>query len=158
MLRLDLQLPSTDPALSVEQYVQAHLTRRGGPVHYVENSLINSLFGLLCWPAIFAPLPGAFFHPFQRGPVDLLNEDFHERRADLFRACLKNSTMAVIGKLSAIVLSKNGACSRRSYSGACSTKQLLEQAWICLPARAPQALVQPTCCWTSRPIAPACRT
>jgi hypothetical protein len=70
MLRLDLQLPRTDPALSVELYVQAHLTRDQGPVHYVENSLINSLFGLLCWPAIFAPLPGAFFHPFQRGPVD----------------------------------------------------------------------------------------
>ena len=28
------------------------------PVHYVENTLINGLFGLLCWPAIFAPLPG----------------------------------------------------------------------------------------------------
>ena len=57
-------------------------------MYYVENSLINSLFGLLCWPAIFAPLPGAFFHPFQRGPVDLLNDDFQQRRAELFEACL----------------------------------------------------------------------
>ncbi|RAI69465.1 VRR-NUC domain-containing protein [Pseudomonas fluorescens] len=88
MLRLELQLPRTDPVMSVEFHVQAHLTEDSAPVHYVENSLINSLFGLLCWPAIFAPLPGAFFHPFQRGPVDLLNEDFHERRADLFEACL----------------------------------------------------------------------
>ncbi|WP_322616950.1 VRR-NUC domain-containing protein [Pseudomonas sp. BIC9C] len=88
MLRLELQLPRTDPVMSVEFHVQAHLTEDSAPVHYVENSLINSLFGLLCWPAIFAPLPGAFFHPFQRGPVDLFNEDFHERRADLFGACL----------------------------------------------------------------------
>ncbi|NUU38042.1 VRR-NUC domain-containing protein [Pseudomonas sp. C2B4] len=88
MQRLDLQLPRTDPVMSVEFYVQAHLAEASAPVHYVENTLINSLFGLLCWPAIFAPLPGAFFHPFQRGPVDLLNEDFHERRTDLFQACL----------------------------------------------------------------------
>ncbi|EJM73956.1 VRR-NUC domain-containing protein [Pseudomonas sp. GM55] len=88
MLRLELQLPRTDPVMSVEFHVQAHLTEDSAPVHYVENSLINSLFGLLCWPAIFAPLPGAFFHPFQRAPVDLLSEDFHERRADLFEACL----------------------------------------------------------------------
>jgi len=88
MLRLDLQLPRTDPELSVEFYVQAHLAQDSAPVHYVENSLINSLFGLLCWPAIFAPLPGAFFHPFQRGPVDLHHEDFHARRADLFHSCL----------------------------------------------------------------------
>ncbi|MFP3520661.1 VRR-NUC domain-containing protein, partial [Pseudomonas sp. SIMBA_077] len=38
--------------------------------------------------AIFAPLPGAFFHPFQRGPVDLFSEDFHQRRSELFQACL----------------------------------------------------------------------
>ncbi|MDZ5436037.1 VRR-NUC domain-containing protein [Pseudomonas fluorescens] len=88
MVRLELQLPRTDPQMPVEFYVQAHLAQASAPVHYVENSLINSLFGLLCWPAIFAPLPGAFFHPFQRGPVDLLNEDFHERRADLFKTCL----------------------------------------------------------------------
>ena len=62
MLRLDLQLPRTDPALSVESYVQAHLAQESAPVHYVENSLINSLFGLLCWPAIFAPLPGCLLY------------------------------------------------------------------------------------------------
>ncbi|WP_408003242.1 VRR-NUC domain-containing protein [Pseudomonas vancouverensis] len=86
--RLDLQLPRVDPGLSVEFHVQAHLSEDLAPVHYVENGLINSLFGLLCWPAIFAPLPGSFFHPFQRGPVDLHSEDFHGRRADLFQACL----------------------------------------------------------------------
>jgi hypothetical protein len=88
IVRLDLELPSPDPFISVEYCVQAHLNDHGAPVHYVENSLINSLFGLLCWPAIFAPLPGSFFHPFQRGPVDLHSEDFHQRRVDLFRGCL----------------------------------------------------------------------
>ena len=87
--RLDLSLPRDPAGLTVELQVQAHLHQPQAPVHYVENSLINSLFGLLCWPAIFAPLPGAFFHPFQRGPVDLLSEDFHPRRSELFQACLE---------------------------------------------------------------------
>ncbi|WLH81813.1 VRR-NUC domain-containing protein [Pseudomonas sp. FP2335] len=83
--RLDLALPQA--LESVEASVQAHLNEPDAPVHYVENGLINSLFGLLCWDAIFAPLPGSFFHPFQRGPADLHSEDFHQRRADLFAAC-----------------------------------------------------------------------
>jgi len=88
VVRLDLELPAPEPLMSVEYCVQAHLSDDTAPVHYVENSLINSLFGLLCWPAIFAPLPGSFFHPFQRGPADLHSEDFHQRRAELFSACL----------------------------------------------------------------------
>jgi hypothetical protein len=57
-------------------------------VHYVENALINSIFGLLCWEAIFAPLPGAFFHAFHRAPADLESPSFHVRRERLFEACL----------------------------------------------------------------------
>ena len=85
--RLDLELALPEPLMSVESCVQAHLSAPDAPVHYVENGLINSLFGLLCWDAIFAPLPGAFFHPFQRGPADLHSEDFHARRVPLFDAC-----------------------------------------------------------------------
>ena len=46
--------------------------------------MINSLFGLLCWDAIFAPIPGAFFHDFQYGPADLEGPYFYERRRDRF--------------------------------------------------------------------------
>ena len=87
--RLDLELTPPEPLMSVEYCVQAHLDEPDAPVHYVENGLINSLFGLLCWEAIFAPLPGAFFHPFQRGPADLHSADFHQRRAPLFAACFE---------------------------------------------------------------------
>lgn len=83
--RLDLRLPR---AASVELAVAAHLAEPDAPVHYVENTLICGLFGLLCWEAIFAPLPGAFFHPFHTGPVDLHRADFHARRSELFAACL----------------------------------------------------------------------
>ncbi|KQV13728.1 nuclease [Pseudomonas sp. Root329] len=134
MLRLDLQLPRTDPALSVESYVQAHLAEESAPVHYVENSLINSLFGLLCWPAIFAPLPGAFFHPFQRGPVDLLNEDFHARRAELFQDCLAElDDERYRQTIRERYASKWGVQSPFVFWGVLS-EELLDQALDCLPA------------------------
>ena len=134
MQRLDLHLPRTEPVMSVEFYVQAHLAEDSAPVHYVENSLINSLFGLLCWPAIFAPLPGAFFHPFQRGPVDLLNEDFHERRADLFQACLAQLDDGRYRQtIRERFVEKWGVQSPFVFWGALS-ETLLEQALDCLPA------------------------
>ena len=85
--RFDLALERPAPPAPVEFAARDHLHRDDAPVHYVENTLINSLFGLLCWPAVFAPLPGAFFHPFQRGPADLDAPDFHARREALFAAC-----------------------------------------------------------------------
>ena len=134
MQRLDLQLLRTDLALSVEYYVQAHLAEESAPVHYVENSLINSLFGLLCWPAIFAPLPGAFFHPFQRGPVDLLNEDFHGRRAELFQACLAELDDGRYRQtIRERYVAKWGVQSPFVFWGAL-TEELLDQALDCLPA------------------------
>jgi hypothetical protein len=134
MLRLDLQLPRTDPALSVEYCVQAHLAQELAPVHYVENSLINSLFGLLCWPAIFAPLPGAFFHPFQRGPADLLNEDFHARRSQLFQSCLAElDDGRYLQTIRERYAGKWGVQSPFVFWGVLS-EELLEQALDCLPA------------------------
>jgi len=47
---------------------------------YTENWLFTGLLGLLLWPVLFEPLPGAFFHPFQAGPADLYRPDFVARR------------------------------------------------------------------------------
>jgi len=86
--RLDLNLPIPNGEWRVEGVVLAHLHRDEAPVFYVENTLANTLFGLLCWPAVFAAIPGAFFHPFHRGPTDLYSPDFHQRRRREFDACL----------------------------------------------------------------------
>ncbi len=85
--RLDLALPMPERG-SVEIAVRNHLHSDDAPVHYLENTLLCSLFGLLCWDAIFAPLPGAFFHPFHTGPVDLYSAEFYPRRHALFEQCL----------------------------------------------------------------------
>jgi len=78
---------------AVEYHVRdylAHGLADPNTVRYVENGLINALFGLLCWPAIFAPVPGAFFHDFQRGPVDLASGHFYRRRRREFDDCLSH--------------------------------------------------------------------
>jgi hypothetical protein len=84
---LELQLPYPDPPQAVEIAVSEYLSAPHAPVLYVENTLLNALFGLLCWDAIFAPLPGAFFHAFHSAPADLLEGDFFARRATQFSAC-----------------------------------------------------------------------
>ena len=64
----------------VECAVRNYLHVEHAPVFYVENTLVNGLFGLLCWDAVFTDVPGAFFHPFQTGPSDLFDRGFATRR------------------------------------------------------------------------------
>jgi hypothetical protein len=86
--RMDLIVPAPRAGESVEYIALKLVAVPKAPVYYVENTLINSLFGLLCWDAIFAPLSGAFFHAFQAGPMDLFSRTFHQRRAASFDRCL----------------------------------------------------------------------
>jgi hypothetical protein len=76
------------PEKRVEHRVRDHLSTEQTPAFYVENSLICSIFGLLCWPAIFAPIRGAFFHRFHSAPVDLWTPEFVQSRSALFDRCL----------------------------------------------------------------------
>lgn len=129
-----LTLPRPGPATSVEWALRQHWHTDEAPVFYTENALINSLFGLLCWPAVFAPLPGAFFHPFQGAPADLNAPDFVERRAALFAECL---LALEDGRYRALIrerfASKHGRQSPYVFWGALS-KPLLELALHCIPA------------------------
>ena len=132
--RLDLTLPRPPEGWSVEQAVQAHLGQEQGSVHFVENTLLNSLFGLLCWPAIFAPIPGAFFHPFQSAPADLYHSEFHERRAELFAACLAQLDDGTYkATIRERYRSKWGLQSPFVFWGDLS-EALLDEALQCLPA------------------------
>ncbi|MFJ4131002.1 VRR-NUC domain-containing protein [Pseudomonas cyclaminis] len=132
--RLDLELALPEPVMSVEYCVQAHLSEPDAPVHYVENGLINSLFGLLCWDAIFAPLPGAFFHPFQRGPADLHSEDFHQRRAPLFAACFEQLQDEQYKHLIRQRYADKWGIQSPFVFWNLLSEDLLEQALECLPA------------------------
>ncbi|WP_010678626.1 VRR-NUC domain-containing protein [Pseudomonas sp. S9] len=131
--RIDLVLPRPE-AQSVEFAVAQHLDQPDGPVHYVENSLICSLFGLLCWQAIFAPVPGAFFHPFQSGPVDLLSSEFYSQRQSLFVRSLELlESEAYKDVIRQNYAEKFGIQSPFVFWAALD-QHLLEQALECLPA------------------------
>jgi hypothetical protein len=129
-----LVLPKPQIAQAVEYVARDHLTRDAAPVHYVENALINSLFGLLCWEPVFAALPGAFFHPFQRGPADLHAPDFHTRRAEQFAACLAQlDSGAYRETIERHLHSKAGLQSPFVFWGLL-TPELIALALDCLPA------------------------
>ncbi|MDW5377343.1 VRR-NUC domain-containing protein [Halomonas sp. HP20-15] len=130
--RLDLELPFA--GLSVERTVQAHLGTPEAPAHYVENTLIGGLFGLLCWEAIFAPLPGAFFNPFQRGPADLAQSDFHARRRALFDGCLASLESDAYQEIIRRAHADKRGIQSPFVSWECLPETLLEQALACLPA------------------------
>ena len=129
-----LTLAHPGPATSVEWALRQHWHTDEAPVFYTENALINSLFGLLCWPAVFAPLPGAFFHPFQGAPADLHAPDFVERRTALFAECLQTLED---GRYRALIQerfgTKHGRQSPYVFWGALS-EPLLELALHCIPA------------------------
>ncbi|QEM83276.1 VRR-NUC domain-containing protein [Halomonas binhaiensis] len=84
-----LPISSLHDSGSVEAAVCQQMGSQKAPLFYVENALISGLFGLLCWEAIFAPLPGAFFHPFHHAPADLRQPDFVSRRRPLFDTALR---------------------------------------------------------------------
>ncbi|MCC8400414.1 VRR-NUC domain-containing protein [Paraburkholderia sp. MMS20-SJTN17] len=129
-----LVLPKPDAPVAVEYAVRDHLSSDAAPVHYVENALINSLFGLLCWEPVFAALPGAFFHPFQRGPADLYAPDFHARRAAQFGACFAQLDSGVYREtILRHLRDKAGVQSPFVFWGLL-TPELIALALDCLPA------------------------
>lgn len=58
---------------------------------HTEATVWHTLFGLLMWPVLFAPVPEVFRHPFQTAPLDLaLHSDaFLPARAGAVRARLQ---------------------------------------------------------------------
>lgn len=65
---------------SVETQSAAYLQQQWQAVHYVENALMNTLFGLAFWEQIFEAVPGVFHNPFQSAPADMYDSAFRVRR------------------------------------------------------------------------------
>jgi len=74
-----IRLPRPEQ-MRVEQAVIAALADADTDLFHVENRLFTGLFALLFWPALFAPVRGAFFNPFQSGPADLYRPGFSASR------------------------------------------------------------------------------
>jgi len=137
--QFELTLPG--PA-AVELSVARHLNRDDAPVYYVENGLLNGLFALLCWPALYAALPGAFFHPFQAAPADLGNADFVHRRQPLFARALETLQTSEYRR---IILERH----REKAGITCPfidwrllTDELISTALHCIPAQDLDAMIR----------------
>jgi len=131
---LELELPQPNPPQRVELVVSEHLGTPEAPVLYVENTLLNALFGLLCWDAIFAPLPGAFFHAFQAAPADLLDAGFHERRAALFAACFAQLDSGTYRDTILATFDRKSGLQTPFVAWDWLTREALELALDCIPA------------------------
>ena len=68
--------------LAVVDYYLAE--QAGNQCYFLENSLFNGVLGLLIWEVVFAPIPGAFYNPFQYRPADYYAHDFMQKRSFLF--------------------------------------------------------------------------
>jgi len=65
----------------VELDAAQYLQREWKSVHYVENGLMNTLFGLAFWEQIFEDVPGAFHNRYQGVPRDMYEAGFMAHRA-----------------------------------------------------------------------------
>ena len=96
-------------APSVEAFALGTLTAGGGAGWHLENNLPMGLFALAYWSWLFAPVPGAFVHPFQTAPVDLFWPDFFAVRAGV---CEDPLAAPLKPRLRAAVCAKAGTANR----------------------------------------------
>lgn len=129
--RMDLSLPTSG---YVEGAVAEHLGSESAPCLHVENSLINGLFALLCWDVLYAPLPGAFFHPFHAAPADLNRPDFVERRRALFEQRLASLESDEYKAVIRQNLADKWGITNRFVHWGLMTADVIELALACIPA------------------------
>ncbi|KAG8694499.1 hypothetical protein FRC09_009804, partial [Ceratobasidium sp. 395] len=74
--------------VNVETFALEYYATWGFRGFHSEGSIISTLFGLLFWDILFAPVPGAFETPYQSAPLDLFHDSFVSAREDLINARL----------------------------------------------------------------------
>ena len=93
--------------IPVEVHAAQIVTASGGAAWHLENDLPMGLFCLAYWSWVFAPVRGAFVHPFQTGPADLFWPDFFAVRegvlADPLAPPLKPRLVATLRAKAGIV-------------------------------------------------------
>lgn len=81
--KLTLQTSEDEESERVEWRAMQYY-RQSGRCYYSENALVRGVLGLFIWDIMFKPIDGAFHHPFQSGPSDLMQPEFMEKRQQAF--------------------------------------------------------------------------
>mmetsp|Transcript_13720 Transcript_13720/g.25872 ORF Transcript_13720/g.25872 Transcript_13720/m.25872 type:complete len:747 (-) Transcript_13720:12-2252(-) len=79
-----------DQQMRVEEYALIYYGHKGWTGFHSENSIFITLYGLLMWDVIFAPLPDVFHTVCQLVPLDYKSPNFYASRADLIEQHLRN--------------------------------------------------------------------
>lgn len=113
------RLPGETPP-AIERHALGLLTANGGRGWHLENLLPLGLAGLAYWDVVFAPLRGAFSHPFQLGPRDLFWPDFARARRPLLdaRRCSLEAPGAFAAALRERAASSRGVANHLVHWGA----------------------------------------
>jgi hypothetical protein len=72
----------------VEDIVLNELRHEGYSGTHGEGAFVSTLFVVLLWDVVFAPIPGVFFSPLQTAPLDLWSDSFWRTRRDSLAARL----------------------------------------------------------------------
>ncbi len=120
---------------SVERDTAASLTENWSSLHYVENTLMNALFGLAFWEVIFEPVEGAFFNPYQSAPRDLYAQGFVSRRAQLIEDRFTELERAHLPDLLVTAYQRYVGYQCAAVNWKALTETLIEQAAYYIPAQ-----------------------
>lgn len=93
--------------IRVEPLTQAYFATQGYKTFFCENALLNGLFGLALWDIIFAPISGAFHHPYQTRPHDMYH-DFVSPRQSLIAQRLSAIKSGDFSSITQHFVSKQG--------------------------------------------------
>ncbi|CAE6500685.1 unnamed protein product [Rhizoctonia solani] len=74
--------------VNVETFALQYYARLGFKGFHSEGTIVLTLFGLLFWDILFAPIPGAFETPYQSAPLDLAHDSFFGSREEIINARL----------------------------------------------------------------------
>ncbi|KAI1794637.1 VRR-NUC domain-containing protein [Ganoderma leucocontextum] len=78
-----------DEEVNVETLALQYYEEHGCKGFHCEGRIVTTLFGLLFWDVIFAPIPGAFETSFQSAPLDIVEDTFYYSRQELIDARLE---------------------------------------------------------------------
>ncbi|KAG8733061.1 hypothetical protein FRC11_008942 [Ceratobasidium sp. 423] len=74
--------------VNVETLALEYYALHGFRGFHSEGAIVSTLFGLLFWDILFAPIPGAFETPYQSAPLDLVHDSFFGSREEIINARL----------------------------------------------------------------------
>ncbi|KAJ7270030.1 VRR-NUC domain-containing protein [Mycena haematopus] len=81
-----------DGTVNVESRALQYYEEHAFKGFHSETQILTTLFGLLFWDIIFAPVPGAFETPWQTGPLDIGEDSFYYARRERMEERLSEIT------------------------------------------------------------------